>query len=74
MLNSLKLGQSLPNSDLWKFLQLTLNLVAVWLPVLALTNPHIQELLDAGMVTKLTSALAATNVYLTISTSPKIGV
>jgi hypothetical protein len=74
MLNAIKYGESLPNSDLWKFLQLTLNIAAVWLPVLALTNPHIQQLLDAGMVTKLTSALATTNAYLTLATSTKIGV
>lgn len=74
MFNSLKFGQSLPNSDLWKLLQVLLNMIAIWLPVVALTNPELQLLLDAGLITKLTTALAATNAYLTFATSPKIGV
>ena len=74
MLNAMKFGQSLPNSDLWKFLQLTINIIGIWLPVLALTNQQAKELLDAGFITEVTSALAATNAYLTLATSPKIGV
>lgn len=74
MFTSLKFGQVLPNSDLWKFLQLLLNIGAIWLPVLALINPQLQQLLDAGMITKLTAAFAATNAYLTLATSSKIGV
>lgn len=74
MLNAIKFGQFLPNSDLWKFLQLLINIIGIWLPVLALTNPNLQQLLDAGLITKLTTALAATNAYLTLATSPKIGV
>ena len=74
MLNALKYGQLLPNSDLWKFLQLVLNIVGIWLPVLATTNPQVKELLDAGFIAELTTALAATNAYLTLATSSKIGV
>lgn len=74
MLNALKFGQSLPDSDLWKFLQLLINIIGIWLPVLALTNPYAKELLNTGFIAELTTAFAATNAYLTVATSPKIGV
>lgn len=74
MVNSLKYGHCLPNADLWKLFQTFLNVAGIWLPVLAFFNPELQKLLDAGFVAKLTAAFAATNTYLTLATSPKIGV
>lgn len=74
MLKALKHGQSLSNVDLWKFLQLLINIIGIWLPVLALINPQAKELLDTGFVAEITTAFAATNAYLTLATSPKIGV
>jgi uncharacterized membrane protein YqaE (UPF0057 family) len=74
MLKSLKHGHSLPYSEAWKVLQILLNLAGLWLPVAALFSPPLQSLLDVGLVTKLTAALATTNAYLTLATSPKIGV
>ncbi len=74
MFTSLQCGYSLTNSALWKLLQVVVNILGIWLPVIAFFNPDFGKLITPEILAQVATALAATNAYLTIATSAKIGV
>ena len=66
-------NKMLTNPQTWKKLQMLLNVLIPFSPVLGAIFPSLKGLLDPAFLTQLYAALGAVNVYLTAATSGKVG-
>lgn len=73
IIDALKKGQMLANPVAWKRLQNLVSLISGIAPFIVLIMPSLGRYLSPDMIASAYAALGAVSVYLTVSTTEKLG-
>lgn len=73
IIDALKKGQILANPVFWKRVQNVVSLIGGMAPFIVLIMPSLGRYLSPDMVAAAYAALGAVSVYLTVSTTEKLG-
>lgn len=73
IIEALKKGKMLANPVLWKRLQNVVQLVGGIAPFIVLIMPSLNRYLSPQLIAAAYAALGAVSVYLTVSTTEKLG-
>lgn len=74
IIDALKKGKMLANPEIWKRLQNVVTLIGGIAPFIVLIMPSLGRYLSPDMVAAAYAALGAVSIYLTVSTTEKLGV